>query len=319
MYSKIIGTGSYFPEQVRTNEDLEKLVETSNDWIIERTGIKERRISSPDETVAYMGAEAAKKALEMAGLQPTDIDMIVMGTTSSHVSLPSAACFVQQLLDIPSIPAFDVAAACSGFIYALSIGDQYVRSGMAKRVLVIGADALSHMCDPEDRTTLILFGDAAGACIIEQSEEQGILSTHLHADGKYQPLLGCDAPVRGDQLSVESSYMYMSGNEVFKMAVTKLSEIVNTTLKHNNIEKSDIDWLVPHQANMRIIKATAKKLALPMERVVVTLDKHGNTSAATIPTALDIAIRDGRIQRGQTLLLEAFGSGFTWGSALIKY
>lgn len=319
MYSKIIGTGSYFPEQVRTNEDLEKLVETSNDWIIERTGIKERRISSPDETVAYMGAEAAKKALDMAGLQPTDIDMIVMGTTSSHVSLPSAACFVQQLLDIPSIPAFDVAAACSGFIYALSIGDQYVRSGMAKRVLVIGADALSHMCDPEDRTTLILFGDAAGACIIEQSEEQGILSTHLHADGKYQPLLGCDAPVRGDQLSVESSYMYMSGNEVFKMAVTKLSEIVNTTLKHNNIEKSDIDWLVPHQANMRIIKATAKKLALPMERVVVTLDKHGNTSAATIPTALDIAIRDGRIQRGQTLLLEAFGSGFTWGSALIKY
>lgn len=319
MYSKIIGTGSYFPEQVRTNADLEKLVETSDEWIIERTGIKERRISSPDENVAYMGAEAAKKALEMAGLEPTDIDMIVMGTTSSHVSLPSAACFVQQLLDIPSIPAFDVAAACSGFIYALSIGDQYIKGGMAKRVLVIGADALSHMCDPEDRTTLILFGDAAGACIIEASEEQGIMSTHLHADGKYQPLLGCDAPVRGDQLSVESSYMYMSGNEVFKMAVTKLSEIVNTTLKHNNIEKSDIDWLVPHQANMRIIKATAKKLSLPMERVVVTLDMHGNTSAATIPTALDIAIRDGRIQRGQTLLLEAFGSGFTWGSALIKY
>jgi len=313
MYSKIIGTGSYFPEQVRTNADLEKLVETSDEWIIERTGIKERRISSPDENVAYMGAEAAKKALEMAGLEPTDIDMIVMGTTSSHVSLPSAACFVLQLLDIPSIPAFDVAAACSGFIYALSIGDQYIKGGMAKRVLVIGADALSHMCDPEDRTTLILFGDAAGACIIEASEEQGIMSTHLHADGKYQPLLGCDAPVRGDQLSVESSYMYMSGNEVFKMAVTKLSEIVNTTLKHNNIEKSDIDWLVPHQANMRIIKATAKKLSLPMERVV------GNTSAATIPTALDIAIRDGRIQRGQTLLLEAFGSGFTWGSALIKY
>lgn len=319
MYSKIIGTGSYFPEQVRTNADLEKLVETSDEWIIERTGIKERRISSPDENVAYMGAEAAKKALEMAGIEPTDIDMIVMGTTSSHVSLPSAACFVQQLLDIPSIPAFDVAAACSGFIYALSIGDQYIKGGMAKRVLVIGADALSHMCDPEDRTTLILFGDAAGACIIEASEEQGIMSTHLHADGKYQPLLGCDAPVRGDQLSVESSYMYMSGNEVFKMAVTKLSEIVNTTLKHNNIEKSDIDWLVPHQANMRIIKATAKKLSLPMERVVVTLDMHGNTSAATIPTALDIAIRDGRIQRGQTLLLEAFGSGFTWGSALIKY
>ena len=319
MYSKIIGTGSYFPEQVRSNADLERMVETTDEWITERTGIKERRIAAEHETSAYMGAEAAKKALEMAGLKATDLDMIVMGTASSNAAFPSAACYVQQYLEVPNIPAFDVAAACSGFIYSLSIADQYIKSGMAKRVLVIGADALSHMCAPDDRSTLILFGDAGGACILEASEEQGILSTHLHADGQFQPLLGCDAPKRGNAQSVDESYMYMKGNEVFKVAVTRLSEIVQQTLDHNNLAKSDVDWLVPHQANLRIIKATAKKLSMSMDQVVVTLDKHGNTSAATIPTALDIAIRDGRIQRGQTLLLEAFGSGFTWGSALIKY
>lgn len=319
MYSRIIGTGSYFPEQVRTNADLEKILDTSDAWITERTGIKERRIAGPNESVARMGAEAAKNAIAMAGIKPTDIDMIIMGTTSNDVSLPSAACFVQQYLEIPSIPAFDIAAACSGFIYGLSIADQYIKSGMAKRILVIGSDALSHLCDPNDRTTYILFGDAAGACIVEASDEPGILSTHMHADGSYQPLLGCNAPQRADAQSVDKAYMYMSGNEVFKVAVTKLSEIVKTTLEHNNMDKSEIDWLVPHQANLRIISATAKKLSLPMDNVVVTLDKHGNTSAATIPTALDIAIRDGRIKRGQTLLLEAFGSGFTWGSALIKY
>jgi 3-oxoacyl-[acyl-carrier-protein] synthase III len=319
MYSRIVGTGSYFPEQVRTNADLEKMVETSDAWIVERTGIKERRIANEQETVAMMAAEASKKALEMAGLKATDIDMIIMGTTSNHAALPSAACYVQQYLEIPSVPAFDVAAACSGFIYGLSIADQYIKSGACKRILVIGADALSHLCDPSDRTTFILFGDAAGACVVEASEQPGILSTHIHADGAFQPLLGCEAPKRGDALSVDKAYMYMSGNEVFKIAVTKLSEIVNTTLKHNNLDKSEIDWLVPHQANLRIISATAKKLAMSMEKVVVTLDLHANTSAATIPTALDTAIRDGRIQRGQTLLLEAFGSGFTWGSALIKY
>lgn len=319
MYSKIIGTGSYLPEQVRTNADLERIVETTDEWITARTGIKERRIAAEHETSAYMGAEAAKKALEMAGLKASDLDMIVMGTASSNAAFPSAACYVQKYLDVPNIPAFDVAAACSGFIYSLSIADQYIKSGMAKRVLVIGADALSQMCAPDDRSTLILFGDAGGACILEASEEQGILSTHLHADGQYQALLGCDAPKRGDAKSVDESYMYMKGNEVFKVAVTRLSEIVQQTLEHNNLEKSDIDWLVPHQANLRIIKATAKKLSMPMEQVVVTLDKHGNTSAATIPTALDIAVRDGRIKRGQTLLLEAFGSGFTWGSALIKF
>jgi 3-oxoacyl-[acyl-carrier-protein] synthase-3 len=319
MYSKIIGTGSYFPEQIRTNADLETMVDTTDAWITERTGIKERRISNEKETVSMMGAEAAKKAIEMAGIKATDIDMIIMGTTSNHASLPSAACYVQQYLEIPNIPVFDVAAACSGFIFGLNIADQYIKTGAAKRILVIGADALSHLCDPKDRTTYILFGDAAGACIVEASEEPGILSTHIHADGAFQPLLGCDAPKRADAHSVDKSYMYMSGNEVFKIAVTKLSEIVKTTLKHNNLDKSQIDWLVPHQANLRIITATARKLSLPMDKVVVTLDKHANTSAATIPTALDTAIRDGRIQRGQTLLLEAFGSGFTWGSALIKY
>ncbi len=319
MYSKIIGTGSYFPEQVRSNKDLETIVETSDEWIVERTGIKERRISAEHETVSYMGAEAAKKALEMAGINATDLDMIVVATASSHATFPSAACYVQKFLDVPNIPAFDIAAACSGFIYGLSVADQYIKSGIAKRILVIGADVLSPMCAPDDRSTIILFGDGGGACILEASEEPGILSTHIHADGQFQALLGCETPKRGNAQSVDESYVYMKGNEVFKVAVTRLSEIVQQTLDHNNLQKSDIDWLVPHQANLRIIKAAAKKLSMPMEQVVVTLDKYGNTSAATIPTALDIAIRDGRIQRGQTLLLEAFGSGFTWGSALIKY
>lgn len=319
MYSKIIGTGSYFPEQVRTNADLEKMVDTTDQWITERTGIKERRISAPHETAAYMGAEAAKKALEMAGLEAKDLDMIVMGTTSSHVDLPSAACYVQKYLDVPTIPAFDIAAACSGFIYSLSVADQFIKSGMAKRILVIGSDALSHMCDPNDRSTIILFGDAAGALILEASEETGIISTHLHADGEYGALLGADSPKRGDPITEEKAYLYMKGNEVFKFAVTRLSQIVTETLQHNNLDKSDIDWLVPHQANLRIISATAKKLSLPMEQVVVTLHKHGNTSAATIPTAFDEAVRDGRIKRGQIVLMEAFGSGFTWGSALLKY
>ncbi|TLU68088.1 ketoacyl-ACP synthase III [Thalassotalea litorea] len=319
MYSKIIGTGSYFPEQVRTNADLEKMVDTTDQWITERTGIKERRIANEQENVAYMGAEAAKNAVAMAGIDVKDIDMIVMGTTSSHVDLPSAACHVQKYLDLPNIPAFDVAAACSGFIYSLSVADQFIKSGMVKRVLVIGSDALSHMCDPQDRSTIILFGDAAGAVILEASEEQGVISTHLHADGEYGALLGAGSPKRGDLLTEEKAYLYMKGNEVFKFAVTRLSEIVTETLAHNNMDKSDIDWLVPHQANLRIISAAAKKLSMSMEQVVVTLHKHGNTSAATIPTALDEAVRDGRIKRGQIILMEAFGSGFTWGSALVRF
>lgn len=319
MYSRIIGTGSYFPSQVRTNADLETMVETTDEWIIERTGIKERRIIGDNETVATMGAQAALKAIEAAGIDKNSIDMIVMATTSAARALPSAACEVQRELDMPGIPAFDVAAACAGFCYALSIADQYIKSGMAKRVLVIGADCLSRLMSPEDRSMVILFGDAAGAVILEASEQPGILSTHIHADGKYSELLYVDNPIRGDEASVHNSWGAMKGNEVFKVAVTRLSEVVEQTLAANNMDKSQIDWLVPHQANLRIISAVARKLDMSMDQVVINLDRYGNTSAATVPTALDEAVRDGRIQRGQTILLEAFGSGFAWASALIRY
>ena len=319
MYSRIIGTGSYFPSQVRTNADLETMVETTDEWIIERTGIKERRIIADNETVATMGAQAALKAIEAAGIDKNSIDMIVMATTSAARALPSAACEVQRELDIPGIPAFDIAAACAGFCYALSIADQYVKSGMAKRVLVIGADCLSRLMSPEDRSMVILFGDAAGAVILEASEQPGILSTHIHADGKHSELLYVDNPIRGVEASVHTSWGSMKGNEVFKVAVTRLSEVVEQTLAANQMDKSQIDWLVPHQANLRIISAVARKLEMSMDQVVINLDRYGNTSAATVPTALDEAVRDGRIQRGQTILLEAFGSGFAWASALIRY
>ncbi|MCU4674780.1 ketoacyl-ACP synthase III [Catenovulum sp. 2E275] len=319
MYSKIIGTGSYFPAQVRTNADLEKMVETSHEWIVERTGICERRIAGPDENVATMGHQASLKAIEAAGIEASDIDLIISATTSWEKALPSAACEIQNLLGLPGVPAFDIGAACAGFCYALSVAEQFIKAGSAKRVLVVGTDALTRLLDPNDRTMIVLFGDAAGACILEASEEPGILSTHIHADGRFADLLGADLPTRGNEASVHEAYGYMKGNEVFKVAVTKLSEIVEETLKANNLDKSQVDWLVPHQANYRIIKATAKKLNMTMDRVVVTLDKHGNTSAASVATALDEAIRDGRIQRGQTLLLEAFGGGFTWASTLIKY
>lgn len=319
MYSRIIGTGSYFPAQVRSNTDLESMVETTDEWIIERTGIRERRIIGEHETVATMGAAAALKAIEAADIDKNSIDMIICATTSAARALPSAACEIQRELNIPSIPAFDVAAACAGFCYALSVADQYIKSGMAKRIMVIGADCLSRLISPEDRSMVILFGDAAGAVLLEASEQPGILSTHIHADGKFSELLFVDNPLRGDEASIHSSWGQMKGNDVFKVAVTKLSETVEQTLAANNLDKSEIDWLVPHQANLRIIAAVARKLDLSMEQVVVNLDKYGNTSAATVPTALDEAIRDGRIQRGQTLLLEAFGSGFAWASALVRY
>lgn len=319
MYSRIIGTGSYFPAQVRSNTDLESMVETTDEWIIERTGIRERRIIGEHETVATMGAAAALKAIEAADIDKNSIDMIICATTSAARALPSAACEIQRELNIPSIPAFDVAAACAGFCYALSVADQYIKSGMAKRIMVIGADCLSRLISPEDRSMVILFGDAAGAVLLEASEQPGILSTHIHADGKFSELLFVDNPLRGDEASIHSSWGQMKGNDVFKVAVTKLSETVEQTLAANNLDKSEIDWLVPHQANLRIIAAVARKLDLSMDQVVVNLDKYGNTSAATVPTALDEAIRDGRIQRGQTLLLEAFGSGFAWASALVRY
>ena len=313
MHTKILGTGSYLPVQVRSNLDLEKMVDTSDQWIVERTGISERRIAAEDETVTTMGYQAALKALEMAGIEASDLDMIVCGTTSASNAFPAAACEIQKLLGIHTIPAFDIAAACSGFVYALSVADQFVKTGAAKKVLVIGADVLSRLCDPDDRTTVILFGDGAGAAVIGASEQPGIISTHIYADGRQGDLLKCSFPPRANESSEAVSFMTMKGNDVFKFAVTQLSHVVTETLRINNIDKSEIDWLVPHQANFRIIKATAKKLDMSLDKVVLTLAKHGNTSAASVPIALDEAVRDGRIQRGQLILLEAFGGGFAWG------
>lgn len=316
MYSKILGTGSYLPSQIRTNADLEKMVDTTDEWIVTRTGIKERRIAAEDETVADMGYEASLKAIEMAGIDKNDIDLIIVATTSSSHAFPSSACQVQAKLGIQGCPAFDMAAACTGFVYALSVADQHIRSGMCKNVLVIGSDCLSKTVEEIDRSTIILFGDAAGAVVLGASEEPGIISTHLYADGRFGDLLSLEMPVRGGELD---KWLNMSGNEVFKVAVTQLSKLVKDTLAANGMNKEDLDWLVPHQANYRIIAATAKKLGMSMDQVVLTLDRHGNTSAATVPTALDEAVRDGRIKRGQNLLLEAFGGGFTWGSALVRF
>ncbi|WJV52118.1 beta-ketoacyl-ACP synthase III [Prodigiosinella aquatilis] len=316
MYTKIIGTGSYLPAQIRTNADLEKMVDTSDEWIVTRTGIRERRIAAPDESVATMGCRAAQKALEMADVDKNKVGLLIVATTSSSHAFPSSACQIQQMLGIKDTIAFDLAAACAGFTYALSVADQYVKNGAVDYALIIGADTLSRTLDPTDRGTLILFGDGAGAMLLTKSEESGIISTHLHADGRYAQLLTLPNPERTGQ---ESAYLTMAGNEVFKVAVTELAHIVEETLVASNHDKSELDWLVPHQANLRIISATAKKLGMSMDKVVVTLDRHGNTSAASVPSALDEAVRDGRIKRGQLILLEAFGGGFTWGSALVRF
>ncbi len=317
MHTKIIGTGSYLPEHVRTNADLEKMVDTTDEWIVTRTGIRERRIAAPDETVSTMGFEAAKRALEMSGIDKNEIGLIIVATTSATHAFPSAACQVQSMLEIKGCPAFDVAAACAGFTYGLSIADQYVKSGAVKYALVIGSDVLARTCDPADRGTIIIFGDGAGAVLLGASEEPGIISTHLHADGSYGELLTLP---NLDRVTPDNpTYLTMAGNEVFKVAVTELAHIVEETLAANNLDRSELDWLVPHQANLRIISATAKKLGMSMDNVVVTLDRHGNTSAASVPCAFDEAVRDGRIKAGQLVLLEAFGGGFTWGSALVRF
>ncbi|MBK0090487.1 MULTISPECIES: beta-ketoacyl-ACP synthase III [Erwiniaceae] len=317
MFTKIIGTGSYLPEQVRSNADLEKMVETSDEWIVTRTGIRERRIAAPEETVATMGFAAAQRALEMAGVAASDVGLIIVATTSSSHAFPSSACMIQQMLEINDCASFDLAAACAGFTYALSVADQYIKNGVVKHALVIGADVLARTLDPNDRGTIILFGDGAGAVVLGQSEEPGILSTHLHADGRYGKLL--TLPYQDREHQDEPAYLTMAGNEVFKVAVTELAHIVDETLQANNLDREMLDWLVPHQANLRIISATARKLGMGMEKVVVTLDRHGNTSAASVPSALDEAVRDGRIKPGQLILLEAFGGGFTWGSALVRF
>lgn len=320
-YSKIIGTGSYLPEKILTNHDLEKMVETTDEWIRERTGIRERHIAAEGETTSDLGVLAARRAMEMAGKTKDDIDLIIVATTTADKVFPSTACLIQKRLDIHGCTAFDVQAVCTGFIYALGVADNFIKAGSAKTALVIGAETFSRIVDWEDRDTCILFGDGAGAVVLEKSDKPGILSTHLHADGSYEHLLcvPCGISEGYDLLKKGEAYVYMKGNEVFKMAVNTLGKIADETLAANNYDKADIDWLVPHQANIRIIQATAKKLKLPMEKVVVTVDQHGNTSAASVPLALDAAVRDGRIKEGESVILEAFGGGFTWGSALLIF
>ncbi|MFT4463761.1 MAG: beta-ketoacyl-ACP synthase III [Sodalis sp. (in: enterobacteria)] len=317
MFTKILGTGSYLPAQIRSNADLEKMVDTSDEWIITRTGIRERRIASADETVSSMGRHATEQALNMAGIEAEKVGMVIVATTSSSHAFPSSACQIQRDLGINDCIAFDMAAACAGFAYALGVADTYIKNGVVEYALVVGSDTLSHTLDPEDRGTLILFGDGAGAVVLGRSATPGIISTHLHADGRYGDLLTLPYHNRLDPAA--SAYLTMSGNEVFKVAVTELAHIVDETLSANALDRSELDWLVPHQANLRIITATAKRLGMGMEKVMVTLDRHGNTSAASVPLALDEAVRDGRIQPGQLVLLEAFGGGFTWGSALLRF
>ena len=316
MFSKILSTGSYLPQHIRTNADLEKMVDTSDEWIVTRSGIRERRIAAPDETVSTMGFEAAQKAIEAANINPQEIDLILVATTSNSHAYPSAACQIQGMLEIDDAIAFDLAAACTGFVYALGVADQFIRTGKVKKALVIGSDLNSRKLDETDRSTVVLFGDGAGAVILEASEQEGIISTHLHASADKNGALLLPQPDRG---VAKSGYIEMQGNETFKLAVRELSNVVEETLAANNLDKKDIDWLVPHQANLRIIAATAKKLDMDMSQVVVTLDRYANNSAATGPVALDEAVRDGRIQRGQLLLLEAFGGGWTWGSALVRF
>lgn len=321
-YSRIIGTGSYLPARVMTNAELEARVETSDTWIRDRTGIAERRIAADDEMCSDLALAAARQALDMAGLDAADIDLLVLGTCTPDRVFPSTACLVQRGLGMPegSI-AFDLSAACSGFVYALDVANRFLITGGARRALVIGAETFSRIINWDDRSTCVLFGDGAGAVVLEQADQPGILSTHLHADGQFEDLLKVDWGVgQGyERLNAESGTVSMRGNEVFKVAVRTLGRIVDETLQANGLSKADVDWLVPHQANIRIIQATARKLGLPMERVVQTVQEHGNTSAASIPLALDTAVRDGRIRPGDLLLLEAFGGGFTWGSALIRY
>lgn len=316
MNSRILSTGSYLPSYIRTNAELEKMVDTSDEWIVTRSGIRERRIATSDETVATMGFEAAKNAIEAAQINPQDIELIIVATTSNSHAYPSAACQVQGLLNIDDAISFDLSAACTGFVYALSVADQFIRAGKVKKALVIGSDLNSRKLDETDRSTVVLFGDGAGAVILEASEQEGIISTHLHASADKNNALVLTQPERGIE---KSGYIEMQGNETFKLAVRELSNVVEETLLANNLDKKDLDWLVPHQANLRIITATAKKLEMDMSQVVVTLDKYANNSAATVPVALDEAVRDGRIQRGQLLLLEAFGGGWTWGSALVRF
>ena len=317
IYSRIAGTGSYLPEKVVTNHDLEKMVDTTDEWIRSRTGIERRHIAADGETTVDLAERAARRALEAAGIAPAEVDFIAFGTTTPDLIFPNCGTLLQHRLGCRGVPAFSVETACAGFMYALSIADKYVRCGDARCALVIGAETLSRITDWSDRATAVLFADGAGAVVLEPAATPGVLSTHLHSDGEYRDLLYCGSGVsKGFEPKLA---IRMAGSEVFKIAVTKLGQVVDETLAANGLDRTSLDWLVPHQANIRIIQATARKLELPMERVIVTVQEHGNTSAASVPLALDVAVRDGRIRCGELLLLEAFGGGFTWGSALVRY
>ncbi|MHB8455142.1 MAG: beta-ketoacyl-ACP synthase III [Acidiferrobacterales bacterium] len=320
-YSRITGTGGYLPDKVMTNADLEKIVKTSDEWIVSRTGIRERHIASEGETTCDLAEQAAIRAISAAGIDKSAIDLIIVGTTTADRVFPSTACLLQERLGIRGCPAFDVQAVCTGFIYAINIADKFIRTGSSRCALVIGAETLSRILDWTDRSTCVLFGDGAGAVVLQSSDEPGVISSHIHADGHYKELLTVPAGISQgyDKLRNNQAFVQMRGNDVFKVAVNTLGRIVDETLKANGLQKSDIHWLVPHQANIRIISATARKLGMPMEQVVVTVDRHGNTSAASIPLAFDEAVRDGRIRRGEVVLMEAFGGGFTWGSVLLKF
>lgn len=323
--AKIVATGSYAPERVLGNSDLERMVDTSDEWIVERTGIRERRIAAAGEAASDIACVASKRALESAGLRASDIDMIIVATVSGDVPFPSTACLLQHKLDLKGIPAFDLNAACSGFIYGLALADCLIRAGGYRRILLVGAEVLSRVTDWEDRTTCVLFGDGAGAVIMEGTEEErGILATHLHSDGGLGDLLSIPAggsrmPASADTVRDKQHFIKMKGNETFKVAVRALESVAMETLEKAHIDPAQLSLLIPHQANLRIIQATASRLGLPMDKVVVNVDRYGNTSAASIPIALDETLKGGRIKEGDLILLDAFGGGLTWAAALIKW
>jgi 3-oxoacyl-[acyl-carrier-protein] synthase-3 len=321
IYARIAGTGSSLPERIVTNAELAARVDTSDEWICERTGIRQRHIAADGQTTGDLAFAAAQAAMQAAGVNAKEIDLIVLGTTTPDLVFPSTACLLQHRLGANGCAAFDVNAACSGFIYALTVANQFIRNGTAKTALVVGAETLSRFLDWSDRSTCVLFGDGAGAVVLKAADEPGILSSHIHADGGYKELLWNPVGVSVG-FSNEKNHglrVLMQGRDVFKVAVKTLDRVVEETLEANHLDRHQLDWLIPHQANLRIIEATAKRLDMPMERVIVTVDKHANTSAASVPLALDYAVRSGKVQRGQLLLLEAFGGGFTWGSALLRY
>lgn len=320
-YSRISGTGRYLPERILTNADLEKMVDTSDEWIKTRTGIEQRHVASEEELTSDLCVRAAQNAMEAAGVTVDEIDMLFVGTTSPDLIFPNIATIIQHKMGIPACPCFGMEAACSGFVYALSAADKFIRCGDAKKVLVIGAEIITRLIDWDDRSTCVLFGDGAGAVVLEASEEEGIMSTHLGADGQYQKLLYYPVGVSSDLAAagVGDSRILMSGNDVFKVAVKTLSSVAEEALAANDVDLEDLDWFVPHQANLRIIQATAKRVGISMDKVIQTVQIHGNTSAASIPMAFDVAVRDGRIQRGDLVLFDAFGGGFTWGAVLLRY